>query len=179
MKYAITHSERDEWLNRQALQAVLLGLCYYLAVLAVDLVFGSLSQLCGWARLYGAQSAMGTLNAILDGLLYAVLLACCALAVVRVLGGKEAGLPYLAHLAGGESVPIFASKPKPAPAYPYAPPTRTAAAGAPFAPPYAQPQPPSRPAPAEPGSAGRTCPFCSAPLRDEARFCAECGAKVE
>ena len=45
-------AEKDEWLNRQALQALLLAIAYYLAELVTGWICGGLAWLFGWVSLY-------------------------------------------------------------------------------------------------------------------------------
>ncbi|MDD2956254.1 MAG: hypothetical protein PHD67_08055 [Oscillospiraceae bacterium] len=176
-------AEKDEWLNRQAMQALLLTITYYLAELATGWVFGGLARFFGWVKLYGAAGAMSTVNSFVDDVLYLALIAFSVLAVVRVLRGKDAGLPWLSKLAGGD----FAAAIKPktrtaAESTQTAPPVQAAPAGAQYAP-SAQPQASFQTLSAvtqdAPAPAVRLCPACSAPLHEDSRFCTECGAKAE
>ncbi len=145
-------AEKDEWLNRQALQALLLTIAYYLGELVTGWVFGGLARLFGWVELYGAAGAMSKMGSFVGDVLYLTLIVFSVLAVLRVLRGKDAGLPFISKMAGGDIAAEI--KPK----------TRTAAASAQTAP---------------PAPAARLCPACSAPLNEDSRFCIECGAKTE
>lgn len=170
-------AEKDAWLNKQAMQALLLTITYYLAELVTGWVFGGLARLFGWVKLYGAAGAMGAAGSFVSGALYLALIVFSALSVLRVLRGKDAGLPWLSKLAGGDFTATI--KPK----------TRTAAASARTAPPVqaapvvVQPpvsfQTPPTAAQDAPAPTARLCPACSAPLHEDSRFCTECGAKTE
>ena len=176
-------AEKDEWLNRQAMQALLLTIAYYLAELVTGWVFGGLTRLFGLVNLYGAASAMSTVDSFVGDALYLALIVFSVLAVLRVLRGKDAGLPFLSKMTDGDIAAAIKSK------------TRTTEASAQTAPPvqavpiqtqYAPPaQPPAsfQTPPAvtsdAPAPAVRLCPACSAPLYEDSRFCTECGAKAE
>ena len=64
-------AERDEWLNRQAMQALLLTIAYYLAELVTGWIFGGLARFFGWVELYGAAGAMGKVGSFVGDALYA------------------------------------------------------------------------------------------------------------
>lgn len=170
-------AERDAWLNRQTMQALLLTIAYYLADLVTGWVFGGLARILGWARLYGAAGALETVSSVVGDALYIVLIALAALAALQVLRGKDAGLPFLSRMAGGDFAAALAPASS-APSAPAAPPA-TAPQPAPAAP-VAPEAPPSDPAPAEPEAiAGRFCPACGSAIPGDSRFCTECGAKAE
>jgi hypothetical protein len=176
-------AEKDEWLNRQAMQALLLTIAYYLAELVTGWIFGGLARFFGWMKLYGAAGAMGKVDSFVGDALYLALIVFSVLAVLRVLRGKDAGLPFIVRMAGGDFSEAFALK------------TRTVAASAQTvssvqAPPvqtqYVHPaQPPASiqtvPTAAEdaPATVARLCPTCFAPLHEDSKFCTECGAKAE
>lgn len=176
-------AEKDEWLNKQAMQALLLTIVYYLAELVMGWIFGGLARFFGWVKLYGAVSAMGTAGSFVGDILYLALIVFSVLAVVRVLRGKDAGLPFIAKMAGGD----FAAAIKPkagaaaAPAQ-TVPPVQAAPIQTQYAPP-AQPsapiQTPPAAAQAAPAPSVGRCPACAAPLHEDSRFCTECGAKTE
>jgi len=95
-------AEKDEWLNRQVMQALLLTITYYLAELVTDWIFGGLARFFGWVKLYNAASAMSTVDSFVGDVLYLALIVFSVLAVLRVLGGKDAGLPFLSKMADGD-----------------------------------------------------------------------------
>lgn len=154
-------AEKDEWLNRQTLQALLLTIAYYLAELVTGWVFGGLARLFGWVKLYGAADAMSTAGSFLGDVFYLALIVFSVLAVLRVLRGKDAGLPFISKMMDGDIVAPSQTQ--------YAPPAQ----------PPASIQTPPAAAQNAPASVARLCPACSAPLHKDSRFCTECGAKVE
>lgn len=176
-------AEKDEWLNRQAMQALLLTIAYYLAELVTGWVFGGLARLFGLVNLYGAASAMSTVDSFVGDVLYLALIVFSVLSVLRVLRGRDAGLPWLSKLAGGDFAAAIKPKPRTAAAsVQTAPPAPSAPVEAQYAPP-AQPPASSQTPPAvtsdAPAPAVRLCPACSALLHEDSRFCTECGAKAE
>jgi hypothetical protein len=173
-------AEKDEWLNKQVLQALLLVVFYDLVILVVDLLFNGLSWLLGTLHAYGAQSAMLTVNSFIDGLIYIALIVFAVIAVVRVVQGKDAGIPLLSKLAVGDLSKAFTPKPQ-APV-----PMQTVAAQSVYQPTqyYAQPVQSVHPQPVQgayeqPGASPKKCPTCGAPLQPGSVFCTSCGTKVE
>ena len=49
-------AEKDEWLNRQVLQALLLTIAYYLAAMILDWIFGGISKFFGYFGVYIIQN---------------------------------------------------------------------------------------------------------------------------
>jgi len=176
-------AEKDEWLNKQAMQALLLTIAYYLAELVMGWIFGGLARFFGWVKLYSAVSAMGTAGSFVSDVLYLALIVFSVLAVVRVLRGKDAGLPVIAKMAGGDFAAARGPKAGAAAAPAQTvPPVQAAPYQTQYAPP-AQPSAPIQMSPAAaqaaPAPAARLCPACAAPLHEDSRFCTECGAKTE
>lgn len=161
-------AEGDEWLNRQAVQAVLLSVAYAIAALVGGWVFGGLARLFGGISFYRAQDAMISVGAVLDTLLYIGLIVLCLLAIMRVLRGQDAALPLLTKMADGDFTAALAKKVPAPPVAPAAPVQATTAA----APPPAAAEPQAAP------DSGHLCPSCGAPLHENAQFCTECGAKT-
>jgi uncharacterized membrane protein len=176
-------AEKDEWLNRQAMQALLLTIAYYLAELVTNWIFGGLARFFGWVKLYGAASALSTLDSFVGDVLYLALIVFSVLAVLRVLRGKDAELPFLSKMADRDIATALKSK------------IQTPEASAQTAPPVqAVPTQTQYPPPAQLLDSSRTppivtqdvpapvpglCPACSAPLYEDAMFCTECGAKTK
>lgn len=169
-------AEKDEWLNKQTMQALLLTVTYYLTALVADWVFGGLARFFRWVEVYKAHSAMNTVNSVIGDVIYIAFIALCVLAVLRVLRGRDAGLPFLSKMAGGDLTAAFTQKAKTqaAPAG-YAP---TQAAAPAYAPPVQPPAPEQTP-PAKAAAAATFCSACGASLSGDSAFCTECGAKTQ
>ena len=176
-------AEKDKWLNKQAMQALLLTIAYYLAELVTGWVFSGLVRLFGLVNLYGAAGAMSAVDSFVGDALYLALIVFSVLAVLRVLRGKDAGLPFLSKMIDGDIAAAIKSKTRTATASAQTAPTvQTAPIQTQYAPP-AQPPASFQTPPAvtsdAPAPAVRLCPACSAPLHEDSRFCTECGAKAE
>jgi uncharacterized Tic20 family protein len=187
-------AEKDEWLNRQVLQALLLSMAYFLADTVITWAFSIFSTFFRWINAYGAVNAIISVSSFFSSIIYIAMLVFTVLAVIRVARGKDAKLPIIEKMAGGDITAAFTSKSdatgvvSPAQA---APPAQ--------APPIAQPvtftqvenpvqatapvqtvqptAPVQEDAPSE--AAERLCSSCSAPLPADSRFCIQCGAKAE
>jgi hypothetical protein len=91
--------EKDEWLTRQAFQALYLRIAYSVALTVfgwLDSIFGTFF---GWVKWYGGVTAVASIHGFLDFVLYIALFALAALAIIRLLKNRDAGLPILGHLA--------------------------------------------------------------------------------
>lgn len=192
-------AEKDEWLNKQALQALLLTLTYYIIDMASNWLLGGLARLFSWVKLYGTSSVMLTINSVIGDLLFLALAVVSVIAILRVLNGKDANLPWLAKLADGdltEALKRRATKPvnvaPPAQYSQYTPPQRQAASVSPA--PAPMPPTPARTTPIPPTPVTSAsmptkteaqtpsvllCPSCSASLQSDSIFCTECGTKIK
>ncbi|MGI6704894.1 MAG: hypothetical protein ACOX6S_01065 [Clostridia bacterium] len=176
-------AEKDEWLNRQAMQALLLTIVYYVADLMTDWIFGGLARFFGWVKLYDAASAMSTVDSFVGDILYLALIVFSVLAVLRVLNGKDAGLPFLSKMANGDIAAAFKSRTRAAETFSQtAPPVQAVPTQTQYAAPVQTPassQPPPIVTQDGPVPVPRLCPACSAPLHEDSIFCTECGAKTK
>jgi hypothetical protein len=176
-------AEKNEWLNRQAIQALLLTIAYYVADLVTDWIFGGLARFFGWVKLYDAANVMSTVGSFVGDVLYLALIVFSILAVLRVLRGKDAGIPYLSKMADGDIAAVLESKTRAAEisAQTVAPvqavPTQTQYTA------QAQELAWSQTSPIMnqdvPAPVSGLCPACSAPLHEDSVFCTECGAKIK
>ena len=169
-------AERDEWLNKQTMQALLVTVTYYLVTLVTDWLFGGLAKFFNWVEVYKAHSAMNTVNTVVGDVIYIAFIALCVFATLRVLRGKDAGLPFLSKMSGGDGAAAFSQKAK-AQAAPagYAPPQTAAPV---YTPPVQSPAPEQTP-PAQTAAAAKFCSSCGASVSGDSAFCTECGAKTE
>jgi len=158
-------AERNEWLNRQAMQALLLNLSYALVNLVLGWLFSRIVWFFSEVEAYKAAKFFNDAKGYVDGALYVALIVLCVLAIIRVMKGKEAKLPLLEEMAGGniaaaltaQSVPQYAPQPVPQVQEP------------------APQQAPAQPEPAAPQ--GKVCSQCGTQLTDDAAFCNECGSR--
>ncbi len=156
-------AEKDEWLNRQVLQALLLTIAYYLAAMILDWIFGGISKFFGYFGVYIIQNTMAQVNTFFGDLVYIVLIVFTVIALIKVIGGKDAGLPFISKLVVSH-IPV----------QPASPPVE---------------QPPVQQAEVETEAQNAVkeesynlqsnCSSCGAPLGQESRFCTQCGAKNE
>ena len=182
-------AERDEWLNRQTMQALLLNLVYTVVNLVLGWVFGWIVWFFAEVKAFDVAKFFNDAETYVRDALYVALIALCVLAVLRVMKGKEVKFPLISKIASGnitaalkKTVPAV---PQYAPQYapPYAPsqvvptpPAQTAP------PPYASPQEtPAAPPPAPMAQAAapqvKYCLQCGASLSADAVFCHVCGER--
>ena len=153
-------AERDKWLNRQVTQALLLSICYSLIILIIDLVFGSLARFFLWVELYKVNTALSDSRLLVGGLLYVALILLCILAILKNIQGKDAGLPVLSKIAGGDFKANFAGTQPPA--APVTPPVQS----------QAQAHTSAKPA-------TNFCSSCGASVSGDSMFCTQCGTKIK
>lgn len=91
-------AEKNEWLNKQVIQSLLLTVTYYLAVLVSDLVFGSLARVFNLMKFYETSGVIIWANSFIAGVLFLGLTIFSLIAILRVLNGKDAGLPYFSKI---------------------------------------------------------------------------------
>ncbi|HOB37349.1 MAG: zinc ribbon domain-containing protein [Clostridiales bacterium] len=168
-------AERDEWLNKQTLQSLLLTVTYYLTISVIGWVFGGLSRFFNWVEVYRASSAMNYVNSVAGDVIYIAFIALCVFAILRVLREKDAGLPVLSKMAGGDFT--AAIKPKAPPAQ-YIQPQQTASDYTPHSAP-AQTPPTEQVSSENAAPSAKFCSSCGATVSGDSAFCAECGAKIE
>ena len=174
-------AERDEWLNRQAMQALLLNLSYLLVTLVLGWMFSRIVWFFTQVEAYKVAKFFNEADGYVDSAIYVALIVLCILAIIRVMKGKEAKIPILAKMASGNIADAL---------------QKTAAT--------VQQHTPQQSAPAQPDSAAQTqfsqaqettvehqttqpaqastqqgsfCSQCGTPLSADAAFCNECGAK--
>lgn len=169
-------AEKDEWLNKQTMQALLLTITYSLTVLVVNWIFGGLASIFGWMEVYKAQSAMITLNSFVGGLIYVAFVVICVVAVLRNLRGKDAAIPFISKMSGGDLSAAFTQNVKNQVPPAQSVPPQTAA---PVYTPSAQSPVPNQTPPTQTAATAKFCPSCGASLSGDSAFCTECGAKTE
>ena len=94
-------AERDGWLNRQVIQALLLMVTYYTAILSFNLIFDVLGRFLSLVKAYRAKITFADIHSWTGDILYWALLALSLYAIVQVVRGKEAGLPVLSKASDG------------------------------------------------------------------------------
>ena len=182
-------AERDPWLNRQVIQALLLTMAYYGGLLVLEVVFGGLSDFLGWVDAYRAQANLVRVVSVLQDLLFIGLLVLVIMALLKVMKGQDANVPFLGSLIQGD-VPGGRQRapegqgsvtPRNAPEKPYEPVKQTPP------PPPRAPEPVQEVAPpltAVPVVEGpkepevKRCPACHSPVQEGLKFCTECGEKI-
>ncbi|MEA4816421.1 MAG: zinc ribbon domain-containing protein [Lachnospiraceae bacterium] len=178
-------AEKEEWLNRQVFQALFLTIAYYITNLVLGWIFRGLARFFGWIEVYKVQNGLLTINSVVSSLLYIALVALSIIAILRLLRGQEANLPFISKFAVGDLTSVFEkpTKAKTSGQYAAAPPVQNP----PLNPQYeAKPQSSVTNTETSPeialettAAAERVCPSCHAPLKEDSKFCTQCGTKVE
>jgi len=177
-------AEKDEWLNKQVFQALFLTIAYYITNLVLGWVFVGLARFFGWIDVYKIQNAFLTINSVVSNLLYIALVVLSIIAIFRLLQGQDANLPFISKFATGDLSAVLkkTEKPHTPGQYSAVPPVQNIPTQAQY---ETRPQTavnseaPSAPITETPAVSERVCPSCHAPLKDDSRFCTQCGTKVE
>ena len=180
-------AERDEWLNHQTVQALLLNLVYTVINLVFGWVFGWIVWFFAEVEAFKVAKFFSDAEGYVRDALYVALIALCAFAVLRVMKGKEVKFPLISKMAGGNIADALIKTARPAPqnAPPYTPsqavpipPVPTAQTQPQYAPPQETPTAPP-PAPMAQATAPQVkyCLQCGASLSADAAFCRNCGER--
>lgn len=157
--------ERDNWLIKQTLQALYLGLSVGAVLTVLGWVF-SFVNVPSWTDMTGFYSFTANVHGVLNGIANIFLLVFALMGLLKVIKGEDANLPIFGDLAD-KSMGII--KPKPVytpPVPPVAPPVQPNQQPAPFvqAPPMGAPVP-----------SDWHCPKCG--KVNSGKFCAGCGTQ--
>ncbi|MDD2955954.1 MAG: hypothetical protein PHD67_06530 [Oscillospiraceae bacterium] len=153
MAYAVL-AEKDEWLIRQTLQALILSLASSILQMLIGAVFVTLAGAVDqW--FYDFSSVLYGVNNVLCNLVSILVFILAILGIIKAIKGSDTGIPLLNGLAAKATGAVIASAkpakaPAPAPAAPVAP-----------------------EAPAAPVAEGWTC-SCGK-VNGEGQFCMQCG----
>jgi len=102
-------AEKNEWLNKQVIQSLFLIITYYLAVFVADFIFGGIASFFGSVNIYEASGLILKINSFIAGILLIVLVVFSIMAILKVLKGQDAGIPYFSTIIN-TTVPTFAPK---------------------------------------------------------------------
>ena len=91
--------QRDPWLTKQVLEALYLRIVYLLGIMIVDWLFKGLLFILNLADAYKAMDAVLKIQAFFEGLFYIALLVVVVMAVMKILKGKDAGIPIISSFA--------------------------------------------------------------------------------
>lgn len=142
-------AEKNEWLNKQVMQSLLLTLTYYAAILVLDWILGGISRSFAFLEFYNASGAISKLHSFIGGFLYIALIILSVMAILNVLKGKDAGLPYFSKFVASGRITNLSDRPQQTKSTNVSPLAET-----------------------------KVCPSCSASLENDTRFCVECGGQV-
>lgn len=198
-------AEKDDWLNLQVFQALLLALAYQMLALLRTWIYSGLTSFISWLDIYRGFRVIDRMDSLIWGLLYIAFIVFVILAMVRLIRGQDADLPFFARLAGTGLIktrqgrgPHFngpgktSSQPAPSPPPEPVPNSFQDSAfsqgpGKGQGPsPGSDPQARTQPVPDQDQVVEKVdslenfsghCGSCGAPLGPDALFCRECGAK--
>lgn len=86
-------AEKDEWLNNQVIQALLLYLVYCLVILVADWSIGGLAKLLNLLKQYDAASLISKIVSIIKDIIFVAYIVFVIIAIFRCISGKD-GAPY-------------------------------------------------------------------------------------
>ncbi|MDR1822092.1 MAG: zinc-ribbon domain-containing protein [Oscillospiraceae bacterium] len=86
-------AERDKWLNKHVITAVVLMTAFYAArLIIVDWIFGGIAGFFGWFNvlaLISTASVFIRIGAVISTLLHIALAVACVVAALRIYSGKQ------------------------------------------------------------------------------------------
>ncbi len=95
--------EKDEWLNKQVIEATLLCAVYNLILLLLNIFFNAFNKIFDWADAEDAIYIFNDLHSLINYLVLIGLIAISVIAIIKLLCGKDANLPLLSKIASGKS----------------------------------------------------------------------------
>jgi hypothetical protein len=84
--------EKDKWLNKQVILAILLFVLYNFAIIALDWTIGGLAKLLVLANALRAARIVNDITGIIQDIIYVLYIAINVLAIIRCFMGKD-GIP--------------------------------------------------------------------------------------
>lgn len=147
--------EGNNWLTKQTLQALYLGLAYVIVNTILGGFFGAISYFFGKLNIEILLDGIGKIQVICDGIVTLGVLVLCVIAIIKLLKDQDANLPIFGNLAD-KSLGIIKVK------------------AAPQQQQYSQPQSEPVQAPVQPRSETWVC-ACG--KENIGKFCSVCGAK--
>jgi len=174
-------AERNEWLNKQTIQALLLTLVYNILMLVLNFIFSGLMKLLTFVDAsHKALENMRNVNNNVTELVYIAFVVICIFAILRTMHGKDANLLILSKMSGGniaETIEQLQRKPTYAQQQTYAQHQSFTPAQQPTQP--QQSVPSTSITPIQPAVRGmKVCRQCGNSLSADSRFCVQCGTAV-
>ena len=148
--------EGNNWLTKQTLQALYLGLTYVIVNTILGGFFGATNYFFGKLNIRILSDSIGNIQFVCDKIITLGLLALCIIAIIKLLKDQDANLPILGNLAD-KSLGIIKVKVAPQPQQQ-----------------YTQPQAAPVQTPVQPTSETWVC-ACG--KENTGKFCSVCGAK--